>query len=79
MGVSGSYYLSSDVSIVVIVTRPLPSSFDWRNKDGVNYISPIRNQGSCGSCYAFGSMALYEARLRVSNLFSRCLGRSTPR
>ncbi|KAL4217888.1 hypothetical protein ACF0H5_022627 [Mactra antiquata] len=45
--------------------RILPKEFDWRNHKGSNYISPIRNQGSCGSCYAFGSMAMYEARLRI--------------
>ena len=43
----------------------LPTEFDWRNKEGVNYISPIRNQEKCGSCYAFGSMAMLEARVRI--------------
>ena len=43
----------------------LPDSFDWRNVNGVSYVSPIRNQGSCGSCYAFASMAMSEARLRI--------------
>ena len=43
----------------------LPDSFDWRDVNGVNYVSPIRNQGQCGSCYAFGSMAMLEARLRI--------------
>ena len=43
----------------------LPKSFDWRDINGTNYVSPIRNQGSCGSCYAFASMALAEARVRV--------------
>jgi cathepsin C len=38
---------------------------DWRNVNGVNYVSPIRNQQSCGSCYTFGSMAMHEARLRI--------------
>ena len=23
----------------------LPTSFDWRNVDGVNFVSPVRNQG----------------------------------
>ncbi|XP_001363345.2 dipeptidyl peptidase 1 [Monodelphis domestica] len=43
----------------------LPSSWDWRNVNGVNYVSPVRNQASCGSCYAFASMAMLEARIRI--------------
>jgi len=46
----------------------LPDSFDWRNVNGVNYVSPVRNQGSCGSCYIFSSMAMNEARLRIKTL-----------
>ncbi|XP_038674159.1 dipeptidyl peptidase 1 [Scyliorhinus canicula] len=43
----------------------LPESWDWRNVAGVNYVSPVRNQGSCGSCYAFSSMGMLEARIRI--------------
>jgi len=43
----------------------LPETWDWRNVDGINYVSPIRDQGTCGSCYAFASMALLEARIRL--------------
>lgn len=42
-----------------------PASFDWRNAGGKNYITPIRDQGGCGSCVAFGSTATVEGTLRV--------------
>lgn len=44
----------------------LPDEFDWRNVSGVNYVSPVRNQGSCGSCFAFSSMGMLESRLRIA-------------
>ncbi|CAL4065910.1 unnamed protein product, partial [Meganyctiphanes norvegica] len=44
----------------------LPKSFDWRNVEGVSYVSDIRDQRSCGSCYAFASMANLEAQIRIA-------------
>ncbi|XP_007900501.1 dipeptidyl peptidase 1 [Callorhinchus milii] len=43
----------------------LPESWDWRNINGVNYVSPVRNQGACGSCYSFSSMGMLESRIRI--------------
>ncbi|ESO85314.1 hypothetical protein LOTGIDRAFT_221343 [Lottia gigantea] len=48
------------------VADRLPKNFDWRDVNGQNFVSPVRNQKTCGSCYAFGSMALHEARLRIA-------------
>jgi C1A family cysteine protease len=40
----------------------LPASFDWRALDGV---TPITNQGGCGSCWAFAAVAQLEAFARI--------------
>jgi len=39
----------------------LPTAFDWR---GSGIIPPIRDQGHCGSCWAFGTVGPFEANLR---------------
>jgi len=46
---------------------PTADSLDWRNVNGKNYVSPIQNQGQCGSCWAFSATASLESRWAIKN------------
>lgn len=41
-----------------------PDRFDWRDNKG-DFMSPIREQGRCGSCWAFAIVAVMEAMFRI--------------
>ena len=58
-------FLSQVIEEDVLKAKSLPDEFDWRNVDGKNYVSPVRGQAKCGSCYAFGTLGMFEARVRI--------------
>ncbi|MDG6257895.1 MAG: C1 family peptidase [Methanomicrobiaceae archaeon] len=39
----------------------LPASFDYRNWKGRNWLTPVRDQAACGSCYAHAPLGAMEA------------------
>jgi C1A family cysteine protease len=41
-----------------------PSHWDWRNVAGTNWTTNIRDQGWCGSCVAFGVVAVLEMMVK---------------
>lgn len=43
-----------------------PASHDWRNVSGQNFVTPVKNQGGCGSCVAFGTVASVESKVKIA-------------
>jgi len=49
------------------IKSALPAMLDWRNKDGQNWVSPILDQGNCGSCVAFAAVGTLETQYRITS------------
>ena len=49
--------------------KNLPDSLDWRNRNGVNYVTSVKSQGRCGSCVAFAAVAALETQFNIANKF----------
>jgi len=43
---------------------PTQASFNWHNLNGKDWMTPPRSQGSCGSCFVFGSLGVMEGMFK---------------
>lgn len=46
-----------------------PTSLDWRNRWGQNWITTVRDQNPCNACWAFAGVALVEAMMRIEHAY----------
>lgn len=58
--------IESYSTITVPALSNLPASFDWRNNGG-DYTTRVKNQGQCGSCWAFAATAVAETYMELFN------------
>lgn len=50
-------------SFIMKALKELPASVDWREQD---VVSPVKDQGHCGSCWAFAATATIESHVALA-------------
>lgn len=53
------------VSVQSAASVGAPASFFWGTPGANNYVTPVKDQGGCGSCVAFGTTAVAESMTRI--------------
>ncbi len=66
LGVKNAPKTNTHPPAMATLAYGLPPSLDWRNNGG-NYVTGIRNQSACGSCWAHSAIAALESATLIAN------------
>ncbi|MBS3777951.1 MAG: PKD domain-containing protein [Candidatus Thermoplasmatota archaeon] len=62
-------YSDFDMGDIPDSPKPLPIEtpdyFNWADYNGKNWVSPVRDQGYCGSCWCFAAVAVLESAINI--------------
>lgn len=47
------------------IRESFPDEFDWRDKDGHFWMTPIRDQGGCGTAFVYAVVGALEANIKI--------------
>ena len=61
---SAAFMAAMEAAPMLAAAPAFAPAVDWRNKGG-NHVSQVRDQGGCGSCVSFGSVALLESMAHI--------------
>jgi len=48
------------------IPKDMPPHLDWRDIDGQDFTTPIKDQHPCGSCATFSSVGTFEALIKIA-------------
>lgn len=59
-------FLEPDVLSPKPIPKPTPQEFSWLDYNGEDWTTPVKNQGNCGSCWAFAALGVFESVIKLA-------------
>ena len=59
-----SVFQDPNLGLISGKLRGSPTPIDWASS---GFVSPVKNQGSCGACWAFASVGVLESMISIKN------------
>ncbi len=61
---------SPGVIVNFLASPYVPATIDWRHHNGKDAVTPVKDQGQCGSCWAFATTEGLESQMIIHGAYS---------